>query len=207
MDEIVKTGYKPIVLNTYYPAVSDYPWTGHSTLSIPIYNYNTPFGYEIFTDRRMSDKGYNLFTRNCANATIDILNSIYGTNEKPWLFTTPGDVQDYAIEKLGGIHLKGNRGRDKVLIPVTEDNIDEIRDKTLQFVHNYYNNNSPDTDATYILYDSEGNPPYNPDWSKLIENYLPKTQNLSSFGLANAYKQSMNSENANSTKALGGPLV
>lgn len=43
----------------------------------------------------MNDKGYNLVTNNCADATRKVLEAIYQIKMNPWLFTTPGDVKDF----------------------------------------------------------------------------------------------------------------
>jgi hypothetical protein len=36
LPEVVVTGYRPIKLETYYPLGTDYPYTGHSQLTVPI---------------------------------------------------------------------------------------------------------------------------------------------------------------------------
>lgn len=133
-------GYAPIRLNTYYPIVSKYPFTGHSSLEIPVDReaFYGPGSNEyintlprISIDKLGSAKDYNLVTNNCADATLKALNTLYNTNEKANLFTTPGDVRDLAI-KLGGRVVKNGDGSDTVLIPRNKDNYKEISNKALE---------------------------------------------------------------------------
>jgi hypothetical protein len=53
---------------------------------------------------------------------LKYLNKAFGTSESPALFTTPGDVRDYAINKLHGKVIKNNNGSDTVLIPRNKNN-------------------------------------------------------------------------------------
>lgn len=148
LKEITVNGYAPIRLTTYYPLQSKlYPYTGHSKLDIPI-DYATWESYtgedetdgfrkrvgpHIVIDKDSRSSDYNLFTNNCADATLCFLNSVYKTNESPFLFTTPGDVRDYAINKLNGKLVKNADGSDTVLIPRTRDNYKQISSAALKF--------------------------------------------------------------------------
>lgn len=78
-------------LNTYYPFVSKYPYTGHSELV-------TPSGKIISTSG--IDKNYNLFCNNCSDATGTALQKAFNKKLNAKVFTTPGDVKDFA-ESLG----------------------------------------------------------------------------------------------------------
>lgn len=112
-----------IPLETYYPFISQYPYTGHSEI---------PF----FVDWSGCDLGYNLVTNNCADKTREALEYTFDKKLNPFLFTTPGDVRDFAIEQLNGIQVpsgydydqesdkfvkiaKPKKGMDKVLIPAS----------------------------------------------------------------------------------------
>ena len=147
LPEIVVKGYKPIELKTYYPLGKDYPYTGHSELNIPItveaankfglYNSSVTeedkiqMPYEIRIDKQSSADDYNLITNNCADATLGYLNDIFGTKESPYLFTTPGDVRDYAIKVLKGKVVKRD-GIDTVLIPRNKNNATLLSEKALR---------------------------------------------------------------------------
>lgn len=107
-------------LDTYYPFVSKYKYTGHSQLGR--------------VNKSGESNDYNLLTNNCANATKRCLEYIFNKQDKNFLFTTPGDVRDFAIDKLHGIRIpKGytynqetdqlkkdnEKGKESILIPVT----------------------------------------------------------------------------------------
>lgn len=146
LPEVVVTGYRPIELRTYYPLGRDYPYTGHSQLHIPIteeaadeyglYDSDDEVPeyrsrYRIRVNKRPYAEDYNLVTNNCADATLGYLNYMFGTKESPYLFTTPGDVRDYAINKLKGKLIKGER-YDKVLIPRNKNNATLLSKKALE---------------------------------------------------------------------------
>lgn len=99
-------------LDTYYPFISDYPYTGHSSLNIT----DTIEGHKSnkTITNRFRNKGYNLLTNNCSDATREALEKTFNQKLNPFLFTTPGDVQDFALEKLHGVpEVKG----DSIFIP------------------------------------------------------------------------------------------
>lgn len=113
LPEVTAIGYKPIELITYYPFQNSFPYTGHSKLKIPItkevldkYGYTNPNNnsdYGILTiDKKSYDSDYNLLLNNCSDATLKYLNTMFGTKEQPFLYTTPGNVQNFAIDRLKG---------------------------------------------------------------------------------------------------------
>jgi len=117
LPEVVVEGYRPIKLRTYYPGNKWYPLTGHSRLEIP-------FNKDEYIDvnKGFNDKGYNLVTNNCSNLTYNFLSKMFGKNEDFNLFTTPGDVREFAIKKLGG-KPKMENGVDTVIIPRDGQNV------------------------------------------------------------------------------------
>lgn len=146
LPEVTVTGYRPIELRTYYPLGKDYPWTGHSQLIIPITdkvrdNYGMgvegSFGLsdspslQLIIDKKGNAKDYNLVTNNCADATLGYLNTMFNTSESPTLFTTPGDVRDFAIEQLGG-KVVSKDGIDTVLIPRNKSNANLLSTRAME---------------------------------------------------------------------------
>lgn len=124
-----------IPLETYYPFISDYPYTGHSEI---------PY----FVDWGGDDLGYNLVTNNCSDKTREALEYTFNKKINPFLFTTPGDVRDFAIEQLNGIKVptgydydeesdkfvkiaKPRKGMDKVLIPASVEQYKKFKDYVL----------------------------------------------------------------------------
>lgn len=124
-------------LDTYYPFTSSYKYTGHSQLGM------------INKSSRSED--YNLVTNNCADATKRCLEYIFNKQDNNFLFTTPGDVRDFALNKLHGIKIpKGykydresdklvkarqRKGKESILIPVTTQQMKLYR----QYVKNNKN--------------------------------------------------------------------
>ena len=153
LPELQVTGYAPIRLTTYYPVVSKYPYTGHSELEVPIdtATWNTYKEDSVFRERISpyltinkggSSRDYNLLTNNCADATLSYLNSAFNTKENPILFTTPGDVRDYAINTLGGKVVEGTEdGSDIVLIPRNADNYKQLSEDAVLW-HNTHDPHS-----------------------------------------------------------------
>jgi hypothetical protein len=107
---------KYLVLRTYYPFINkEVPLTGHSQLETPVSQISN------FT----SNEGYNLVTNNCADATRRALNALFRKTYKPSLFTTPGNVRNFALNNLGGYVYTGHKfynepGLDRVIIPITD---------------------------------------------------------------------------------------
>lgn len=108
-------------LNTYYPFVSKYPYTGHSELV-------TPSGKIISTSG--IDKNYNLFCNNCSDATGTALQKAFNKKLNAKVFTTPGDVKDFA-ESLGATYVNkyNQKGIKTQLIPI---NIEQARELEFQ---------------------------------------------------------------------------
>lgn len=117
-------GYAPLQLDTYYPIVhpwydskkdSDYKWTGHSSLNSHDREYS---GY-------FDDPDYNLVTNNCSDETRMALEAIFEDKMDNVLFTTPGDVRDFAI-KHGGIK-RDPLGR-TITIPMDKEKYARLRE-------------------------------------------------------------------------------
>ena len=141
LPNIEVVGYRPIELKTYKPLHKEYPFTGHSSLDIPIdedtaYTQGWYSPYVISVDKTSNSKDYNIVTNNCADATLGALNYIFGTKEKPFLFTTPGDVRDYAINKLHGKVTRDKDGIDTILIPRNKNNAKKISKRALEWRKN-----------------------------------------------------------------------
>ena len=126
---ITPTPHK-LELRTFYPGIGNtYPFTGHS--QVVLTSSNSPemglsptwsgiqqgVGY---LDMTGSDKGYNLVTNNCSNLTMDFINHVFGTNEQPMLFTTPGDVRDTLRQQEGQTEKR------------LQENIDQMREDNIQ---------------------------------------------------------------------------
>ena len=122
---------KYAALTTYYPITSYYPYTGHSDLYVngilpdPDYDGSAVYGI-LGIDKMMNHAGYNLVTNNCSDATRCGLEHAFNKNLNTFLFTTPGDVQDWALEELGGI--PGIKG-DSIFDPFEEKYIKDNRSK------------------------------------------------------------------------------
>lgn len=155
-----------IPLETYYPFISDYPYTGHSEI---------PY----FVDWGGDDLGYNLVTNNCSDKTREALEYTFNKKINPFLFTTPGDVRDFAIEQLNGIKVptgydydeesdkfvkiaKPRKGMDKVLIPASIEQYKKFKD----YVLNSYQIGG-ETDSGNILGVEV------PLWAETITSYIP----------------------------------
>ena len=89
-------------LTTYYPLRSDYI-TGHSALrGVKDTNgsmYIDHNGDYFYISRKPKHAGYNFVTNNCSDATREALEAATGNKINPYLFTTPGDVQDFFKEQ------------------------------------------------------------------------------------------------------------
>ena len=94
-----KTG--TLILDTYYPLSQEYPYTGHSALSINLSN-GIPYRQ---VSKSSNDADYNLISNNCADDTRRVLEYLFKKKMNPWLFTTPGDSRDFLIEN-GGTKMK-----------------------------------------------------------------------------------------------------
>ena len=145
-------------LTTYYPFISRVPYTGHSQLTVtglvPNHQGDAIIG-TIGIDKGGHNEDYNLITNNCSDATRCGLEHTFDKKINPFLFTTPGDVQDFALDELNAIpgkkgdqyfnpktgtyqtrrisdvEKKANRGKSTVYIPINK----EQRDKLIDFIH------------------------------------------------------------------------
>lgn len=193
LPEVTVNGYAPIILDTYFPVASqDYPITGHSMLAVPHNNLysskrtdsqisklpqqvqeslNHFTGYD-FIDKSSASPTYNLITNNCADATLGALNAIFGTNESPFLFTTPGDVMDYSkkmAEKFGGRSYTPKYGMVRTIIPRNKDNYKS----TARNFYKYAQNHETDRfeQGGYRGYYEENPSVQEYNWDKLIHGY------------------------------------
>lgn len=98
-----KSNKKYIRLKTDYPFSSRAP-IGHSTLIVPTSDRKA---FRISKGTHNPD--YNLLCNNCSDATREALEIAFNRKMNPFLFTTPGDVRDFAIEELGAFpFIKGD---------------------------------------------------------------------------------------------------
>lgn len=118
-DKIVVKGYAPLKLYTYYPLDNDY-LIGHSAI----------IGNPLPINKTPNHPTYNLFTNNCSDATGQCLEQIFNKKMNNFLFTTPGDVKDFALEN-GGVQ-KSNH----ISIPMNKDRYK----KYIQFLRTFYPN-------------------------------------------------------------------
>lgn len=118
--DIVITGTSPMYLETQEPFTDGYP-IGHSSVSVDTYNNNGGGNY-YEESKSMSDNGYNLLTNNCSDGTRQVLEYTFNKKINPFLFTTPGDVRDFAIDSL---HATPNKENPHILyIPINKDQKD-----------------------------------------------------------------------------------
>lgn len=125
--EVEVIGYKPLTLNTYYPGVHPeydsikggrFKYTGHSELIVP---RTSGSPVKITATRETPD--YNLVTNNCSDATRRALEVVFGQQLNPQLFTTPGDVRDFAIEQGGT-----QKNARQVVIPMNKERYERIKE-------------------------------------------------------------------------------
>jgi hypothetical protein len=91
----------------------DYKWTGHSSI---IFN-----GLSI--SKNFDDKDYNLVTNNCSDATKQALEIVFNKKLNTGLFTTPGNVRDFAIQNGGKSQDKRNR---TIIIPMNKNRYERL---------------------------------------------------------------------------------
>lgn len=102
LENAIRNNSRFLELRTYYPIISNYPFTGHSSLLFRRLNPD----FSITTkavNKKFENNGYNLVTNNCSDATREVLEKSFKKQDNPIFFTTPGDVQDFALNQLGGI--------------------------------------------------------------------------------------------------------
>ena len=112
-----KDSRNDVVLTTYYPVVSKYWATGHSTLDTPGGN---------FIDVMSDDPGYSLLQNNCSDATRQALEYATGKKINPLFFTTPGDVKSFAEDVLGGKSIDMDDGSVQTIINLPQYQINKI---------------------------------------------------------------------------------
>lgn len=109
-------GYAPLKLRTWYPFVHPYYdndkddrfWlTGHSALG--------------FITKRGNEGDYNIAFNNCSDETRRALEAIFNKKLNPFIFTTPGDVRDFAKENGG--YSKDSKDR-TIYIPMNKERYD-----------------------------------------------------------------------------------
>lgn len=136
-DDIIDGGSLPEVvvipdsvdLYTQYPlhGFTGTSFIGHSSLVAPAKNYiqrgaNVSQGIDpIFITKQMEDSDYNLISNNCSDATRNALEIISGKKINPFLFTTPGDVKDFAESELGGVTRYIKNGKYRTTIPLSKN--------------------------------------------------------------------------------------
>ena len=112
-----KNTKRKVILDTYYPMSSKYPYTGHSRLITPGRNR---------INVGPSDPGYNLFLQNCSDATREALEQATGQKINPWFFTTPGDVRSFAEDVLNGESYDMGKGLVRTFITLPQYQINTI---------------------------------------------------------------------------------
>lgn len=116
-------GYEPLTLITDYPLGHPYydikkdPIIGHSQLGLITGHFD--------------DDDYNIVTNNCSNETGNCLAYIFGKDYNPLLFSTPGDVRDFALENGG--YPKDDEAR-VIKIPMNEDRYTKWKDYFKKFI-------------------------------------------------------------------------
>ena len=70
------------ILNTYYPLISEYPFTGHSELDL----YDSDGVFVNHISKYGDNYDYNLVTNNCSDATRRAVEKIFGEKINPYLF-------------------------------------------------------------------------------------------------------------------------
>lgn len=104
LQEVLIVPQYKATLDTYYPIVSKYPLTGHSSLKLSEAEKDNGLYTGKYKGIGRIDLGgqsskYNLVTNNCSDATGKCLSEVFGIPMDTFLFTTPGDVRDYFIDR------------------------------------------------------------------------------------------------------------
>jgi hypothetical protein len=194
---VVKPAPYKGILNTYYPIISAYP-TGHSELDL----YDS-YGLRVdHISKLLNNHDYDFVTNNCSDATRCAVEQIFNEKINPFLFTTPGDVQDFVAKKTRQIPVMKDIGQ-----TVLEFNIPFATAMDLK-------NQNIDYRIRDYLYKSEEykkeQQQENPNWDssgfdehvkKVIENYENQKYKFQPF--VDGYEID---ENGNYIKASGGKL-
>ena len=145
---------KPYIgeLNTYYPVISEYPFTGHSELIL----YNNDGIYAGHVTKHGTDHDYNLVTNNCSDATRCAVEQVFGKKINPILFTTPGDVQDFVVEQTGSKPHLSDRGRTSVTFEIPFATAMDLKNQNIDLrIQNYLKN--AELDKKRIRKEAESN--------------------------------------------------
>lgn len=106
--------------------LTTYPWLDPSYLisHSAIYSTGEDNAWTPFVDVKMSDKGYNLLWNNCSDATKKLLEHIKQIKmpEKWHGITTPNQVKEWAIKKLGGKKVKYSKDIVNIPLNISEFN-------------------------------------------------------------------------------------
>lgn len=133
---VVKPKSVSAVLRTYYPLISEYPFTGHSELQLfknhPIHP-EVPVYLHQPISRSSRNFDYNLVTNNCSDATRCAVEQVFGEKINPILFTTPGDVQDFVAEKTGQKPIKEGKGLTSLTFNVPFATAMDLKNKEIDF--------------------------------------------------------------------------
>lgn len=117
------------ILNTYYPIISEYPFTGHSELDL----YDSDGVFVNHISKYGDNYDYNLVTNNCSDATRRAVEKIFGEKINPYLFTTPGDVQDFVVEKTGQKPAKEGAGQTSLEFNIPFATAMDLKNQNLDF--------------------------------------------------------------------------
>lgn len=130
---VVKPAPYKGVLNTYYPLISTYP-TGHSSLNL----YNSDGKIVVSINKSGRDHDYNFVTNNCSDATRRAVEQIFNEKINPFLFTTPGDVQDFVAEKTGQNPVKEDTGKTTLEFNIPFATAMDLRNQNMNYrIHDY----------------------------------------------------------------------
>lgn len=137
-------------LYTYYPIVSEYKYTGHSAL----YGTNPNPDISGFNLSKKRDaKNYNLLTNNCSDATREALEYLTGKPLNHYLFTTPGDVQDYFKENFETREVPAPKGTSHLRVNISLSDLEKIKGKVNDIKSKWKANGGRITNGTVKLRD------------------------------------------------------
>ena len=183
-------------LRTEYPVINENtPWTGHSSLFLDDGGAYVSVGGK--------DKNYNLFSNNCSNATKRVLERTFGKEYPTILFTTPGDVLDFAVDELNAKEVPTTkRGVREHKIRLTPEQSKQLKYEAYVEKQNF--NNRPvksKKDYYDLIYkfaegtDGVNGPPTEEQWYADINKYNPTIlDNASLEWSMNALKKELHSK-------------
>lgn len=183
-------------LRTEYPVINENtPWTGHSSLFLDDGGAYVSVGGK--------DKNYNLFLNNCSNATKRVLERTFGKEYPTTLFTTPGDVLDFAVDELNAKEVPTTkRGVREHKIKLTPEQSKQLKYEA--YVENQNFNNRPvksKKDYYDLIYkfaegtDGVTGPPTYEQWDAYMNQYNPTIlDNASMYWSIEAAKKALHNE-------------